>query len=176
MTGPAKDAKPLKKTTKKVVAAKPAHKAAPAKVVEKPRPLVGVGVIIERDGKILLGKRLGAHGEGTWSVPGGHLEFDESFEACALREVKEELGLTNLAMGGIVSISNDLAYGKHYVTLGFHTVLLSGEPLIQEPHKTERLMWVDPRYLPEPHFEPSRIAIQNWLNGIMYQAPGVFNS
>ena len=41
-------------------------------------PRVGVGVIVQRDGRILLGKRLGAHGEGTWALPGGHLEFGES--------------------------------------------------------------------------------------------------
>lgn len=37
--------------------------------MENNRPKVGVGVAIIKDGKVLLGKRKNAHGEGTWSFP-----------------------------------------------------------------------------------------------------------
>jgi len=57
------------------------------------RPLIGIGVIIIRAGKILLGKRRNTHGAGSWCCPGGHLEYGESFESCARLEVKEETGL-----------------------------------------------------------------------------------
>ncbi|WP_134596929.1 NUDIX domain-containing protein, partial [Pseudomonas aeruginosa] len=40
-----------------------------------PAPQVGVGVLILRDGKVLLGRRKGSHGAGCWSAPGGHLEL-----------------------------------------------------------------------------------------------------
>ncbi len=56
-------------------------------------PLVGVGVIVIRNGGILLGKRIGSHGAGTWALPGGHLEYAERIEDCAAREVLEETGL-----------------------------------------------------------------------------------
>ncbi len=39
-----------------------------------PAPQVGVGVLILRDGKVLLGRRKGSHGAGCWSAPGGHLD------------------------------------------------------------------------------------------------------
>ena len=53
-------------------------------------PRVGIAVFIFKDGKFLMGRRKGAHGEDTWSVPGGHLEFGEMIEDGARREVEEE--------------------------------------------------------------------------------------
>ncbi len=70
-----------------------------------PRPLVGVGVLIVRDGLVLLGKRRHVHGEGDWSPPGGHLEFGETPEECAVREAHEETGLhvVNVRLAGVTN-------------------------------------------------------------------------
>ncbi len=57
-------------------------------------PLVGVGAIAVKEGKILLVKRAFEPGAGKWSVPGGMVELGETMsEACA-REMEEETGLT----------------------------------------------------------------------------------
>jgi len=56
-------------------------------------PKVGVGVIIVKDNKVLMQKRINAHGNGSWSFPGGHLEFNEELEDCAKRETLEEAGI-----------------------------------------------------------------------------------
>ena len=56
-------------------------------------PRVGIGIFVFKNHKFIMGCRKGAHGEGTWSVPGGHLEFGETIEEGSAREVLEETGL-----------------------------------------------------------------------------------
>ncbi len=114
---------------------------------------VGIGVFILKDGKFLIGHRQGSHGEGTWAIPGGHLEFGESFEQTAIREVAEENGLKieNLKVG---AVTNDIfeAEKKHYVTVWMTSHWKSGEPEILEPHKCLEWRWVDFDTLPQPLF------------------------
>ncbi len=54
-------------------------------------PRVGVAVLISRGKQVLLLKRKGVLGAGSWAPPGGHLDFGESPEECAIREAKEEI-------------------------------------------------------------------------------------
>lgn len=105
-------------------------------------PKVGVGVIVVRNKKILLGKRKGSHGSGTWSFPGGHLEFGESIEDCAKREVFEETGIF-ISSPRNFAFTNDFfeKEGKHYVTLFVRASLIHGEPLVREPDKCEEWQW-----------------------------------
>jgi 8-oxo-dGTP diphosphatase len=84
---------------------------------------VGLGVFLLsplQPGKTLLGLRNGSYGSGTWGLPGGHLEFGESFSRCAAREVLEETGL-DIAESQIefVTGTNGVwhADGLHYVTI-----------------------------------------------------------
>jgi len=57
------------------------------------RPWIAVGVIVMRDGKVLLVQRGKDPGRGLWAVPGGMVELGESSRAAAAREAKEETGL-----------------------------------------------------------------------------------
>ncbi|ORM65268.1 DNA mismatch repair protein MutT [Pantoea rodasii] len=120
-------------------------------------PQVGVGVLIFRDGKLLLGRRKGSHGSGDWSAAGGHLEFGESPEDCARREVLEETGfvLGELSHGAFVS---DMfpEVNKHYITLLLVAHHPQGEPQLLEPDKCEGWQWFAPEALPEPLFAPLR--------------------
>ena len=124
------------------------------------RPKVGVGACIIKDDKILLGKRKNAHGDGTWSVPGGHLEFNESWEECAVRETLEETGINikNIHFG---TATNDIfeKEGKHYITVFMLTDYDFGEVKIMEPDKCEQWEWFTWDNLPQPLFVP----IQNLL-------------
>ena len=133
------------------------------------RPKVGVGVLIVRDGKILLGERLASHGAETWSLPGGHVEFGESFEDAALREAKEETGLTELVVERLMYVGNERVYDKHFVNLGFEVSWISGEPYAAEPEKSKNWTWFAPDQLPENIFLPSKWVIDAWLSGEVYK-------
>lgn len=118
-------------------------------------PKVGLGVVIIKDGKILLGKRKNAHGEGAWCYPGGHLEFGESWEECARRETIEEAGIKikNLRFG---TVTNDLfEEHKHYITICMVADWASGEVKIMEPDRCEKWGWFRWDKLPKPLFLPT---------------------
>lgn len=120
-----------------------------------PVPRVGIGVIVVRDGRLLLGLRAGAHGAGTWALPGGHLEFGETPEQCAARELREETGLELL--GGTAGPAvNDVfeAERRHYVTWFVVASGARGEPERREPEKCLRWEWFRWSELPEALFQP----------------------
>lgn len=61
--------------------------------MEKERPKVGSAVIVEKDGKFLLGKRNKKNYHGYWVIPGGGVRWGETIKQAAIREIKEETGL-----------------------------------------------------------------------------------
>ncbi len=56
-------------------------------------PVVGVGGVVIRDGRVLLVQRARAPLEGQWSIPGGHVEWGETLEQAVVRELREETAL-----------------------------------------------------------------------------------
>jgi 8-oxo-dGTP diphosphatase len=119
------------------------------------RPKVGVGTFIKKDNKILLLKRKNAHGDGTWSLVGGHLEFKETPEQCAVREVMEEAGI-KIKNPKSVAFTNDIfeEENNHYITIYVMADYESGEVSNMEPQKCEKLEWHDWSNLPSPLFIP----------------------
>ena len=126
------------------------------------RPLVGIGVIIRKDDQILFMKRQNSHGDGTWSVPGGHLEYSETPQECAIREAWEETGVS-IADPTFLAITNDIFEHehKHYVTIWLECTYVSGEPKINSQRKMSEVGWFSWTSLPEPLFLP----MQNLLAG-----------
>ena len=75
------------------------------------------------------------------AFPGGHIEKGESFEASAVREVKEETGLDvkNLKLCGIIHWDNTEKREK-YIVLAYRTRDFSGE--LKEATDEGRVFWV----------------------------------
>ncbi len=114
---------------------------------------VGLGTIIFSNHLILLHKRKGKHKPGYWCSPGGHLEYGETWEQCALREIAEECGpdlkIKDLRYWHTV----DTFYpeeNKHYVTIFFQAMYVSGQAQVMEPDKCELWNWFSWWEQPQP--------------------------
>jgi 8-oxo-dGTP diphosphatase len=116
---------------------------------------VGVAVIIVRDRRVLLLKRSGSHGAGTWATPGGHLDFGETPEQCGVREAHEETGL-EVADLAFVALTNDIfeLERKQYITIWMRAGRIVGEPAIASPREMTELGWFAWDALPRPLFLP----------------------
>jgi|JI10StandDraft_1071094.scaffolds.fasta_scaffold01292_24 8-oxo-dGTP diphosphatase len=112
---------------------------------------VGVGVMIFREGKVLLGKRKSIFGQGEYCFPGGHLEYGESFEHAVLREAQEETGLVITELR-FEYLANNMHYDKHYIQIAYSAVCSVGEPQCLEPDKCEGWDWYPVDALPTPLF------------------------
>lgn len=139
--------------------------------MEKKYPKIGVGVMIMRDNKVLLGLRQGSHGAGEWSFPGGHLEWGESIFQTAIRESKEECGL-DVSDLELISVADEMRYlksdDKHYINIGVKANPSVGEPKLMEPDKCLEWQWFDLNDLPDRIFEGTELTLTNYKNKTLY--------
>lgn len=136
---------------------------------ENQKPRVGVGVMILKNGKVLLGKRKGSHGQGEYAFPGGHLEYLESFADCARRETREEAGIEikNIRFQFLANLKKYAP--KHYVHVGLIADWGRGEPKVLEPDKLlEPWDWYNLENLPGPLFEFCQLGIESYKTGKNY--------
>lgn len=135
---------------------------------QEQKPRVGVGIMIFKDGKILLARRKGSHGAGEYAFPGGHLEYMESFEECAKRELAEETGIETENIR-FLFLANVRKYApKHYAHIGLIADWKSGEPKVLEPEKSEEWQWYDLDNLPSPMFEMCSLSVDSYKTGKNY--------
>ena len=142
---------------------------------EKKKIGVGFGVMMLKDGKLLLGKRHDdpekasslLNGAGTWTMPGGKLDFGETFEEGAKREVLEETGIL-LNKLNVICINQDMIEGVHFITIGLFSDDFSGEPKVMEPDEITEWRWFDLNNLPSPIFFPSAKILENYKQKKFY--------
>ena len=124
-------------------------------------PGVGVGLLILRDGKILLCRRLKAPEIGFWNIPGGKLDFMERAAEAARRETHEETGLV---IGEVRFLGVDERVFEndqhHWISLLYATEDFAGEARIMEPEKHSGLEWFALDALPDQLSEFAKTAIR----------------
>jgi len=109
------------------------------------QPVVGIGAIIIKDGKIVLIKRGNEPSKGKWTIPGGLVELGESLEAAVIRETEEEvcLDVDKPSLIGVVDNVDLDEQGKvkyHYVIIEYLVQVIGGT--IQAASDAEELRWV----------------------------------
>lgn len=142
---------------------------------EKKRVGAGFGVILEKDGKILLGRRhpdpdkadSAFRSAGEWSLPGGKLDWGETFEEGAIREVKEETGIT-IKNPKVVSVHNCKNEHAHFMTVGLVAEEWEGEAKVMEPDEIVEWGWFPINDLPQPRYFPSFYVLENYIEKKFY--------
>lgn len=130
---------------------------------------VGVGCWVEDPiGHFLFGNRLSKHGNGTWAPPGGHLEFGETPESCAARELYEETSILLVPSDfRVIGVTNDVFSDKHYVTIHCHAKLnFLPNPVLKEPNKCSGWYWLGLKHLPDNLFLSAQNLLKQKVFGV----------
>ncbi len=97
---------------------------------------------------VLLGRRKNCYGDGTWGLPGGHLEYGESIIECAKREIKEEIGI-EVAELKLISVIDNIDERGHYLHVSFLLEQFSGEIRCIKPYVCSEWKFFDISNLPQ---------------------------
>ena len=136
----------------------------------------GCGVMVFNEhNQLLLGLRNSdekladseLHEEGTWTMPGGNIEYGETFEEAGAREAKEETGIIVKDLE-IICVQTDKNEYAHYISVGMIARSFEGTPVAMEPDEIVEWRWFDLDNLPKNIFSPSKKTIDCFLNHKFY--------
>lgn len=132
---------------------------------------VGIGVMLVKDNKVLLGHRVndakdtgGIYEPGSWTLPGGKQDYGETIFECAIRETKEETNLDlkeeNLE---VLLVTDDISSDKHYITISMLATDYDSQEQVMEPEKIDEWKWFNLSSLPANIYSPSKKTINAYL-------------
>lgn len=130
-------------------------------------------LLLMKDSKVLLLRRCNtSYEDGKYSIPAGHVEKGETFTQCAIREIKEEIGITvdaqDLKVVHVMQRIGKEAENSERVDIFFTTEKYTGEIENKEPNKCDDLSWFDANNLPENTIPYIKQAIQAMRNKKFY--------
>lgn len=131
-------------------------------------PKACVGVMIFKDGKVLVGKRHGRHGEDEYAFTGGHIEYMQSFEDCARQETMEEAGIKIKNIKFLCLANRDDYPPRHEIFVGVTADWEEGEPRTDENERVGDWGWYDLDDLPKPLFKLAQLMVDSYKSGINY--------
>jgi len=110
-------------------------------------------------------RRANTHGAGSWSTPGGHLDIGESPEECAVREVREEVGV-DIGDVRFLGVTNDVfeVEQRHYITIWMEADLIAGTAAVVAAHEMSEVAWFPAASLPAELF----LSLRHLIDGAGY--------
>lgn len=128
-----------------------------------PKATVGA-IVVDDDGRVLLGRRGVEPFRGLWDTPGGFVEAGESLEECVRRELREEAGI-EIEVGRLIATVPDTygPAGDATINAFFECRLMSGLP--RPDDDVAELRWFSRDELPAPEdlaFDCVRKALAAW--------------
>lgn len=130
--------------------------------VATPHKRIGVGVISNNQGQILIDRRLPVGlMAGLWEFPGGKVEINESVEACIERELREELGIDVMVGEHLITIDHQYS-GFSLTLIVHHCRILKGEP---QPLECAEVRWVSLSEIGDFKFPEANYQIIKALGG-----------
>ena len=129
-------------------------------------PVVGVGAVVVKDGKVLLIKRGVDPNKGVWAIPGGSLKLGETLQEGAEREIMEETGITVRAKEPVYSFDfferdGDGRVRFHYVVVDMMADYIGGE--VQGADDALEARWVSPEELKDMEVSRNTLKILDSL-------------
>jgi 8-oxo-dGTP diphosphatase len=135
-------------------------------------PVVGVGAVVIKDGKVLLVKRGIEPNKGFWAIPGGSLNLGETLQEGAEREIMEETGITIKARDPVYSFDfferdGDGRIRFHYVIVDMIADYVSGEVCAADDAMEAK--WVSRVELNDMHVSRNTLKILDFLKNYFPQ-------
>ncbi len=126
-----------------------------------PRPNLVVMIIVEHQGKILLGKRNMQPGKGKWTLLGGYVGRGETVEEAAVREIREETNL-DVQVEALLGLYDDL---DTPLVLAVYSARVKKEPveLTRQAEEIRELAFFSVENLPELAFPSDKHIIDDWI-------------
>jgi ADP-ribose pyrophosphatase YjhB (NUDIX family) len=123
-----------------------------------------VGLLVERDGKVLFVRRGRAPFKGFWDIPGGFLEADEPPERGAKREAREETGL-RIAIDGLIGVYHDTNGPDYTINVYYRAHPTAGRE--QAGDDASELRWFPASRIPRRLAFPghTRRVMRDWRRG-----------
>ncbi|MDQ1037757.1 8-oxo-dGTP diphosphatase [Streptomyces sp. V3I8] len=128
---------------------------------------VGVQAIVRSGDRILLGLRANTFGEGTWGLPGGHLELGETLMGAACRELEEETGIRALC-SQVVCVTDPDPAANHHMQVGVEILDYTGDLRVREPERCERWAFWPVDDLPDALFVGSANVLRSVRDGVVH--------
>ena len=147
---------------------------------EFPRPNVTVDCVVfgidDGDLKIMLIQRGVAPFEGKWALPGGFVRMEENLEEAALRELKEETGITKVFLEQLYTFGDIMRDPRgRVITVAYYALVNLFDHSIKASADARRAAWFSVSDLPDLPFDHERIvevAYQRLKNKVRYEPIG----